>query len=139
MARAIKAGEVFVYPYLWGRQSQAGETEGRKERPVCVALSVERNGVTHVFLLAITSTQPAEDQIALEIPETEAYRVGLRAWKLGWVIVGEGNYDIAERSFYLDLSQPPLGRFSDPFTKRIRAEFRKTIEKGDFKRVDRTE
>jgi hypothetical protein len=28
------AGEVFRYPFLWKREQMAGETEGRKARPV---------------------------------------------------------------------------------------------------------
>ena len=35
----LVAGQVFRYPFLWKRQRAAGETEGRKARPVCLAVT----------------------------------------------------------------------------------------------------
>ena len=138
MPLSLKQGEIFAYPFLWRRQAAKGETEGRKDRPVCLALPLRKAGRTHVFLLAITGTPPSRLQTALVIPETERRRAGLSVWKEGWVILDECNYDIAEQSFYLDMSQVVLGRFSEAFTARIKAALRIIIETQSLTRVDRT-
>jgi hypothetical protein len=138
MSADLRAGEVIEYPYLWRWQSERGESEGRKRRPVCVVVAVHaRDGLTHLALLAISSRPPAEDQTALEVPEMECRRAGLSAGKRAWIIVSEYNYDIAERSYYLDVNRPPLGRFSKSFLMRLAAAFAPLLEQGRA-RVDRT-
>lgn len=136
-ARSFKQGDVISYPYLWNWQAQRGETEGRKDRPVCVALPVNRDGIIHLFLLAITSTKPGRDRSALAIPETEARRAGLQHGATGWVIIDECNYDIATQSHYLDVAQPPKGRFSEAFVGQIKQAFRAILKSGGLARVDR--
>ncbi len=138
MALTLRQGDVFLYPYLWNWQADKGEAEGRKDRPVCLALPLRKVGLTHVFLLAITGTPPQQGQRAIAIPEIEKRRAGLKQWKNGWIILGECNYDIVEHSFCLDPSQPVLGRFSDAFTARIKTELRAIIESGALARIDRT-
>jgi len=74
----LPSGTVMEYPYLWKWQRARGETEGRKTRPVCVAISVRGpDGFTHLALLAISIRPPAGDQTALEVPEIECRRGGL--------------------------------------------------------------
>ena len=135
----FRQGDVLSYPYLWNWQADRGETAGRKDRPVCLALPLFKDGVTHLFLLAITSTEPGRDRIALEIPETEKRRAGLKEWTRGWVIIDECNYDIAERSFHLDLGVPPLGRFSEAFTTSLKDALRAAIGGRSLTRIDRTD
>lgn len=138
MAPTFKQGDIITYPYLWRWQAEHGETEGRKDRPVCVALPLRKRNVTHLFLLAITSTPPRPEQTAVPIPETETRRAGLKDWKDGWVIIDECNYDVAEQSFYLDTSHAPLGRFSEAFTNQIKGALRAAIETKSMTRIDRT-
>jgi hypothetical protein len=133
-----KQGEVLSYPYLWAWQSNQGETEGRKDRPVCLALPLHKDGITHLFLLAITATPPRPEQTTLAIPEIEKRRAGLRDWKEAWIVIDECYYDVAEHSFYLDTSQAPLGRFSEAFTARIKSALRGALETRSMKRIDRT-
>ena len=64
MTVSLKAGDVISYPYLWRREADNGETEGRKTRPAVVVVPLELR------------------------------RVGLTAEKRGWVIVSEHNRDI---------------------------------------------
>jgi hypothetical protein len=54
------------------------------------------------------------------------------------VTVSEYNYDIAERSYYLDVNQPPLGRFSRPFMMRLATAFAPLFQQRRA-RVDRSE
>ena len=133
----IRQGLVLSYPYLWRWQAERGETAGRKDRPVCIALPLRKGRLTHLFLLAITGTRPDKGRAALEIPEIEKRRAGLKEWKQGWVIVDECNYDIAERSFHLDLTSAPLGRFSEAFTDQIKDALRTAITAGELIRIDR--
>ena len=74
-----------------------------------------RDNLTRLALLAISSRPPSEDQAALEVPEIERRRAGLSEWKSAWITFSEYNYDIAERSWHLDVNQAPLGRFSKSF------------------------
>jgi len=133
-------GSIVVYPYLWRRQHEAGETEGRKTRPVCLVLAVrdEARGLTHLALLAITTQPPIAGQAALQIPETEKRRAGLADWKSAWITVGEYNYDILEHSFYFDVNSPPLGSFSARFLGKVAVAFKPTL-KATIGRVDRTQ
>jgi hypothetical protein len=130
-------GSVLNYPYLWRWQSDRGETEGRKERPVCLLLAVPGGGVTHVLLFAISGTPPRSDQAALSIPPLERRRAGLGEWKDAWITVSECNYDLAEESYYLDPNAEIFGRFSPSFLSRIAAAARPFISEKTA-RVKRT-
>lgn len=82
MSVDLPSGAVIEYPYLGRWQHARGETEGRKTRPVCVAISVRgQDGFTHLALLAISSRLPAADQT---VPEIECRRGGLSEWKRAW-------------------------------------------------------
>ncbi len=122
MSRDFRSGDVFHYPYLWRWQGERGETEGREDRPVCVAIAAPGGGATHLALLAISSRPPGADQTALEIPEIECRRGGLGDWKRARIAVGEYNYDIAEQSYYLAPDEPVLGCVSKPFMMRLAVE-----------------
>jgi hypothetical protein len=62
MTRPPAPGQVFRYPYLWRREADAGETEGRKRRPVRVAVVAEVGPArTLHFILAITTRPPGPE------------------------------------------------------------------------------
>ena len=138
MSDDLRTGAVVNYPYLWRWQQERGETEGRKERPVCVVLAVRAEGLTHLALLAISSRSPDADQVAIEVPEMECKRAGLSELKRAWITVSEYNYDIAERSFYLDPNAPILGRFSRSFMMQLARAAAPLFGRAKA-RVDRTE
>ncbi|HZC15190.1 MAG TPA: hypothetical protein VE309_00365 [Caulobacteraceae bacterium] len=72
------AGSVIDYPYLWTRERDAGETEGRKPRPVCLVISTVISSSEHVIvLLAITSQAPRASTMTVEVPPLELRRAGL--------------------------------------------------------------
>jgi hypothetical protein len=111
----LKVGEVFRYPYLWRREGQRGETEGRKDRPARMIMRWTVGGEELLIFLPITGTRPTRDQPAIEIPAIELQRAGLDATRQGWIILSEGNLDRLSGSFYFDRSQTPLGRFGRAF------------------------
>ncbi|MBB3747008.1 hypothetical protein FHX10_006561 [Rhizobium sp. BK591] len=125
MSREFRPGEVISYPYLWAWQQQRGETEGRKQRPVCVVIAIRgtSDGNTHLALLAITTQPPQAGRSALEIPDIERKRAGLGDLKQSWIMVDEYNYDIVERSWYIEPDQQILGRFSKSFMVKIAGMF----------------
>lgn len=129
-------GDVVEYPYLWRWQQRKGEESGRKPRPVCVAIVVEREGKTHLFLAPITSSEPEDDRKALEVPALEAKRGGLRAGR-SWIILDEVNYDLFEDSHDYNPGKPRLGRFSDPFTAKILSELQSQRARGRLHSVKR--
>ena len=136
----LKRGSVFAYPYLWKWQARRDETEGRKDRPVCVLAAIvdAKDGLTHLALLAISSQPPRSDQEVVAIPEIECRRAGLNDWVRGWITVSEYNYDVVERSYYLDPNQEPIGRFSKEFMQQLAVSAEPLFKKGGA-RIDRTD
>ena len=129
MTERFANGSIINYPYLWQWQAAKGRENAEKERPVCLALTIPdlKLKLTHLVILPISSTEPFDDQTALEIPALEIRRAGLSPHKRSWITVSEYNYDIAERSFYLEPNQMPKGQFSPQFLEVIRAGLRPFI------------
>ncbi len=138
MSTELRPGDVLDYPYLWAWQDANGETEGRKERPVCLLVSLTGRSGTIFVLLAITASVPGPGDVAVEIPTIEARRAGLADWKRGWVIVSEANFDSLENSWYLNPDQPPRGRFSPAFLSKISARFQDLLKAGNLRQVSRS-
>ena len=137
MAHKPAAGEVFRYPFLWKREQVAGETEGRKKRPVCIAVTVVRNDrETVVFILPITTQPPLPTRHALEVPQIESQRVGLETHVRKWIMLDEINTDIVERSYVWDDRQP-LGKFSAAFTAKIQGSLIALARAGATAVIDR--
>ena len=111
---AIRTASVIRYPYLWARQADSGETEGRKDRPVAVGVRIAREGGDRLLLLPITTSPPGPDRRAIEVPAAERRLAGLDADRRLWIILDEYNLDIIGRSFHL-APDPPIGRFSQGF------------------------
>jgi hypothetical protein len=125
MSREFRPGEVISYPYLWAW------------RPVCVVIAIRSaaDGNTHLALLAITTQPPQTGRSALEIPEIERKRARLSDLKQCWIMADEYNYDIVERSWYIEPGQDIIGRFSKPFMVKIARLFAET--RGRTGRVNR--
>ncbi|MCP2138647.1 hypothetical protein J2S28_005771 [Rhizobium sp. SLBN-94] len=88
-------------------------------------------------LLAITTQPPQTGRIALEIPEIERKRAGLSDLKRCWIMVDEYNYDIVERSWYIEPDQAILGRFSKSFMVKIARLFAEArVRTGRVNRLD---
>jgi mRNA-degrading endonuclease toxin of MazEF toxin-antitoxin module len=87
-----EAGLVISYAYLWHREHEVGQVEGRKDRPSVIVLAVERvtDGATVVTVVPITHSTPAEAQNAVEIPASLKRHLGLDGQR-SWVVVAEGN------------------------------------------------
>jgi len=139
MTKRFDDGEIVEYEYLWEWQAQKGRTNAEKGRPVCLAMVIKdsKQGITHLIILPISSTQPRPDQDALAIPALELRRAGLADFKAGWITASEYNYDVLERSFYFDPNQKPRGRFSGPFMDQILIRFRRYLREKRG-RIDRT-
>jgi hypothetical protein len=131
---ALRTGSVIVYPYLWRRQADRGETEGRKDRPTAVVVRLASASASRVFLLAITSREPDRQTRSVEIPENERRRAGLSVDLRLWIIIDEMNVDVPGRSYYLR-PQSPMGSFSDQFFLPI---LRKIVADRSIKIVKRT-
>lgn len=119
----LRTGCVIRFPYLWAREAERGETEGRKHRPVAVGVRISRpRGEDLLVLFPITSQPPAPDRLAVELPDTEKRRAGLDAMIRLWLVLDEYNQDVVGQSFYLE-PEPPLGRFSKAFFLPVMKEF----------------
>ena len=87
-----EVGLVIAYSYLWHREHQTGQEEGRKDRPSVIVLAVERpsDGVTLVTVLPITHSPPTVASTAIEIPAAVKRHLGLDEAR-SWIVVAEGN------------------------------------------------
>ena len=131
----FQSGVVLRYPYLWSREADRGETEGRKQRPVVVAIRLQRAGKADLIaLFPITTQQLEAGRVAVEIPDTEKHHAGLDFTLRQWIIFDEFNTEILPRTYYLE-PQVPLGRFNDVFFKPLVRDFAKRI--NTFKVVKR--
>ena len=132
-----RPGEVFKYPFLWKRQEIDGETEGRKPRPVCLAITMANaDGDTVIFIVPISTLPPNDGRIAIQVPLIEAKRAGLSTGKQCWVILDEFNYDVFERSYVFE-DRTPIGAFSPRFTSELQRILIATLRKGTITSVDR--
>jgi hypothetical protein len=130
----IQTGSIISYPYLWVREADRGETDGRKLRPSAVALRLKReSGADVLVLLAITSKQPLPQQDAIKIPEMERRRAGLDSDKRLWIILDEYNTDSVGQSFYL-VPDSQIGHFSSAFFLSLLRAFAKV--RLNARRVD---
>lgn len=119
----LRSGVVIRYPYLWAREAERGETEGRKRRPVAVGFRLPRPETGDAILLfPITTKPPPASSFAAEIPEIEKRRAGLDPDVRLWIILDDFNEDVIGQSFYLE-PEPPLGRFSRAFFLPLMREF----------------
>lgn len=130
----IQTAAVIRYPYLWARQARAGETEGRKDRPVAVGVRITRADGDLVLFFPITTKEPEKSRFAAEIPDIEKRRAGLDAELRLWIILDEFNTDIVGRSFYLE-PEPPIGRFSKAFFLPLLRAF--IARRKDFTEISR--
>ncbi len=84
-------GLVISYAYLWRHEHNAGEEEGRKNRPCVIVLSVEQQeSGTQVTVSPITHSKPSGDTIGLEIPPRVKQHLGLDH-ETSWVVLSEVN------------------------------------------------
>jgi len=126
---ALQSGAVIQYPYLWSREAQPGQTEGRKTRPSVVAIRAPRPGRPDLILLfPITSKEPEAGRFAAEIPEIEKRRAGLDHDLRLWIVLDECNEEEFPGSYYLE-PDPPLGRFSKRYFLPLVLDFIKQRER----------
>jgi hypothetical protein len=85
-------GLVISYSYLWHHQHEAGQDEGRKDRPAVIVLAVERqsDGALIVTVLPITHTAPSDPASAVELPSRVKRHLRLDDER-SWIVVAEGN------------------------------------------------
>ena len=84
-------GLVISYAYLWHHEHQAGQDEGRKDRPCVIVLAVERgaDGLI-VTVVPVTHVPPADPSLAIELPPAVKRHLELDGER-SWVMLHEGN------------------------------------------------
>ena len=71
-------GLVLRYAFLWRREFDAGQDEGRKDRPCTVIIAAPAvAGGTQVYVLPVTHTPPGDPAVAIEIPLRVKLHLGL--------------------------------------------------------------
>jgi hypothetical protein len=114
----IQTGSVVTYQYLWLRESAAGQSDGRKDRPVVVGIRLSRPKSDYVYFLPITTQPPRQDTIAIEVPQIERKRAGLDVDRQQWIIMSEYNADEIPGSWTLE-PDAKIGEFSKAFFQKV--------------------
>lgn len=84
-------GLVISYSYLWREEAEAGQPEGRKDRPCAIVLTSEvDNGEVIVTVAPITHAPPHRVDFAIEIPVEIKRGIGLDVER-SWVVADEVN------------------------------------------------
>jgi hypothetical protein len=135
-------GLVISHSYVWHREHQAGQIEGRKTRPCVIVLAVTREGenTASVVVLPITHSPPDDPASAVEIPAVVNSHLGLDAGR-SWIIVAEGNeflwpgYDLhklpqSDRYEYGFLPPRLFNQVRDAFVAHYRAGPRRVISRS---------
>ncbi|MGV1014395.1 MAG: hypothetical protein ACOYB4_05435 [Methyloceanibacter sp.] len=106
-------GLVINFAYLWHYEHEAGQEEGRKDRPSVIVLCVEddQDGVIRVTVLPITHRKPTTPDWAVQIPPVVRKHLGLDD-EPAWIVVAEGNEFVWPG---YDLRQRPDGSFDFGF------------------------
>lgn len=112
-----EVGMVISYSYLWRYEDESGISEGRKNRPCVIVLSIRKeNNEDVVSVVPITHTQPKDNSTAVEIPIKVKKYLGLDNEK-SWIILDELNeftwpgYDlkmVSESKFIYGFLPPKL-------------------------------
>ena len=130
----LERGNVYRFSYLWSWQYAQGEESGRKARPVCLILKTNKKS-GNLFLFPLTTTQPPQNRLAIEIPAAERKSAGLDS--KSWIILDE--YNQASDVYMYDFeSTEPLGKFGDRFLRKIADTVKQAILAGRMKAVSRT-
>ncbi len=85
-------GLVIRHAFLWSHEQAAGRTEGQKDRPAVIVLTVKAGemGGVRVGVVPITHTAPNDPAGAIELPDDVKRSLGLDALRQ-WVVLDEIN------------------------------------------------
>jgi len=118
----LTTGSIIIYPYLWNREQQQGELEGRKPRETVVVSRFQFKNADYLALLAITSKPPLDGILSYELPPMEVRRIGRQDQERLWVVLSEWNIDHANGSFYLE-PDCKVGELSKAVYKELHNHF----------------
>lgn len=122
-------GLVISYSYLWRQDSEAGLSEGTKDRPCAIVLIVraaEGESAPVVTVAPITHLPPRDPSVAIEIPARVKQHLGLDDER-SWIVLDDYN-EFAWPGFDLRPISSTRGRYDygflppalfDAITRRI--------------------
>ena len=85
-----KPASVLSYSYLWAREAERGEEDGRKYRPVVVVIERRVAGDRSELLVPVTTQPPERAEDGFEIPARVKAHLGLDAERC-WIMATELN------------------------------------------------
>lgn len=138
-------GLVISYSYVWSREAEAGQIEGRKDRPCAIVLAIEPAAdgkPKQIAVVPITHSPPADPDVAVEIPLRVKQHLGLDSAR-SWVVLDEVNvfawpgFDL--RPLKRDDSRIDYGHLPPKFFKIIVGKFKALRVANQVKRTGRDE
>jgi hypothetical protein len=86
-----KPAQVIRYSYLWAVEHDEGKEEGRKDRPVAVVMTLQKEGGDlQVAVVPVTHSVPHADDDAMELAPAVKRLLGLDGER-SWVVLTEIN------------------------------------------------
>jgi len=133
-------GLIINYSYLWHREAQTGQEEGRKDRPCAIVVATKDD---RTVVVPITHTPPVSESEGIEIPSPLKKQIGLDHER-AWVVTTEFNtfeWPGADlRPINRQRSNTVVyGKFPPGFMKQIVGDVREKIQQSRAKTVKRDE
>jgi hypothetical protein len=105
-------GLVIRYAYLWRDEASRGRSEGSKDRPCVVVVSVRHRGGDIVVTVApVTHSPPSPSSGAVEIPAATKRRLGLDELP-SWIVTQDLNELVWPRPDLRPIPGRPPGTFA---------------------------
>jgi len=133
-----RPGMVINYAYLWRREADRGQEEGRKYRPSAIVVASKAG---RVLVVPITHSPPPAGSTAIELPKQIKDQLKLDDER-SWLITNEANiftwpgYDMAP----INQTQPKrvsYGILPPKFTRLLLERVRANARNGKFQKTNR--
>lgn len=135
--RRFRQGDVLFYPYRWKYQP-AAVFENPKDRPVCIALTLQNiRGDDVLTLLPVSDLPPSDITTAITLAPSEVTAMGLSDRRQAFIHVSEANVDDVNNSFNVTPKTRIIGRLPEATLKRMLTLLRHQLSTKNIELIHR--
>ena len=135
--RRFRQGDVLFYPYRWKHQAVAF-IENPKDRPVCIALTLQNiRGEDVLTLLPVSDLPPSDITTAVKLAPSEVTATGLSERRQAFIHVSEANVDDVSNSFNVNPKTRIIGRLPEKTLKRVLTLLRHQLSTKNIELIHR--
>lgn len=132
------------YSYLWQRDQTRGMTEGMKDRPCAIVLTVTgSDDEKQVYVVPVTHSPPRDETAAIALPLRVKRHLGLDD-EPAWIVLDEANRFVwpGPDLRFVPGSEPSsvvYGTLPPRLFAQVRDRVTEMVRNGVFARINRTE